>query len=63
MPREYQFWFGLPSERVLQGQGSGFAISADGYIITNHHVIENADEIIVRMTSFFAARQRAAAPF
>jgi len=30
--------------------GSGFIIDADGYIVTNHHVIKGADEIIVRLS-------------
>lgn len=32
------------------GIGSGFIISASGYVVTNHHVIDKADEIVVTLT-------------
>ncbi len=33
-----------------QSLGSGFILWADGYIITNHHVVKNAKEIVVRLS-------------
>lgn len=33
-----------------QSLGSGFIISSDGYLLTNHHVIKDADEVIVRLS-------------
>ncbi len=33
-----------------QSLGSGFIISQDGYILTNHHVVKDADEIVVKFS-------------
>lgn len=38
---------GAPAPRPTQSQGSGFVISADGYVVTNNHVIDGAAKIQV----------------
>ena len=37
----------VPEPRRVQSLGSGFVISADGVVVTNNHVIKDADEVIV----------------
>ena len=39
----------LRTARTNDSLGSGFIIDSDGYVVTNHHVIKDADEIIVRL--------------
>ena len=39
----------MPRQQETRSLGSGFIISDDGFLLTNHHVIKNADEIFVRL--------------
>jgi serine protease Do len=46
----FPFFGGGPSERQSQGIGSGVIVSADGYILTNNHVVAEAKEIKVTVS-------------
>lgn len=42
------FGYGTP-DRIAQGSGSGVIIDKRGYIVTNNHVIDQADEVVVSL--------------
>jgi serine protease DegQ len=52
----FRFFFGDQGGQPQAGLGSGVIISADGYILTNNHVVEGADEIEVVLNDSRHAR-------
>ncbi|MCC7440423.1 MAG: trypsin-like peptidase domain-containing protein [Bdellovibrionales bacterium] len=52
MEEFFNFW-GIPLEREHRNSsvGSGFLIDGEGYVITNNHVVENASEVTVTLSS------------
>ncbi len=54
----FNFFFGEQGNEPQVGLGSGVIVSADGYILTNNHVVEGADEIEVILNDSRRARAK-----
>lgn len=48
--RFFEYRGGPPAPHQRLGMGSGFIISEDGYVVTNNHVVEGADSVLVRLS-------------
>jgi serine protease Do len=45
----FDFFFVPEGARVVQGSGTGFVIRPSGIIVTNQHVVSNADRVVVTL--------------
>ncbi len=45
----FEFFFERPGTRRLRSLGSGVILDEEGYIVTNHHVVEDADKLLVKL--------------
>jgi serine protease DegQ len=54
----FRFFYGDQSTEAQTGLGSGVIVSASGYILTNNHVVEGADEIEVVLNDSRSARAK-----
>ena len=58
LPEILRRFYGMPGAPGQQPRmprdstslGTGFVISSDGYVLTNHHVVDGADEVVLRFT-------------